>query len=624
MPVSEAVETSGHLMDTGLLAKVLDDVLGYGGDYRIDRLDVGRAHDDESHARITVSAEDDEALQRLLMRLQAHGVNQVDPARRSLRDRRARRRLPRRLLLHDQPRDRRAPRIGLGAGRAARDGLRPGRHGRPGPHRARSPTCGPATRSSAAPAASRWCCRRAGPQRAQDAFEFMSSAVSQREAAGAAGAPDRPADARGQGRGRQDPLGRRSGRRAHRRRARHGRPRRGRLRRRAVRRQRPGHARHRVGAVRHVARRRPRAGQGRRARPRAPHPGHQPDPQGRLDRRRRRARACSPAASCTRWSRTTSASCWSARCATTARCRTSTPTSSRASGRCVPSCPASASRSWSRRCCTRSRPATSCPRRSRWSASTSTRRRSPSWPTAAVAQAVGIVTDIGLFLEELARELVPGFDRLGRRPVPASTHHRQVVGHRRHPRDVRPPDDRQRPGRRAPRRCAAAASRSGKVGPQPRRASTSPAESACQQPIPASSLTSPATRSTGPSARSRRRWRAAPPGRGPGGCRARAAAGPTTASSTAPRPGAVRDGAAAAPASRLTTCTRGPTAAGCRPAAAPPVTTRPGRRGGPAGRSSSRCRAGAAPPAAGPRRATGRAGPRRRRRRRRAASARSS
>jgi lysine-ketoglutarate reductase/saccharopine dehydrogenase-like protein (TIGR00300 family) len=77
--VSETVEVSGHLMDTGLLAKVLDDVLGYGGDYKIDRLDVGRAHDDESHATIAISAEDDEALQRLLMRLQAHGVNQVDP-----------------------------------------------------------------------------------------------------------------------------------------------------------------------------------------------------------------------------------------------------------------------------------------------------------------------------------------------------------------------------------------------------------------------------------------------------------------------------------------------------------------------------------------------------------------
>jgi lysine-ketoglutarate reductase/saccharopine dehydrogenase-like protein (TIGR00300 family) len=77
--VSETLETRGHLMDTGILASVLDDVLSYGGDYRIDRLDVGKRHDDESYARIVVSAEDAESLDRLLMRLQTHGVNQVDP-----------------------------------------------------------------------------------------------------------------------------------------------------------------------------------------------------------------------------------------------------------------------------------------------------------------------------------------------------------------------------------------------------------------------------------------------------------------------------------------------------------------------------------------------------------------
>ena len=72
-------------MDSGVLARVLDDVLAYGGDYRIDRLDVGRAHEDESYARINVSAEDEVSLARLLMRLQAHGVNQVDPGEAVLR-----------------------------------------------------------------------------------------------------------------------------------------------------------------------------------------------------------------------------------------------------------------------------------------------------------------------------------------------------------------------------------------------------------------------------------------------------------------------------------------------------------------------------------------------------------
>jgi lysine-ketoglutarate reductase/saccharopine dehydrogenase-like protein (TIGR00300 family) len=79
VPAHETVEVTGHLMDSGVLAQVLDDVLSYGGDYRIDRLDVGRAHDDESYARIVVTSDDDDGLQRLLMRLQTHGVNLVDP-----------------------------------------------------------------------------------------------------------------------------------------------------------------------------------------------------------------------------------------------------------------------------------------------------------------------------------------------------------------------------------------------------------------------------------------------------------------------------------------------------------------------------------------------------------------
>jgi len=77
--VSETVEITGHLMDSGVLARVLDDVLDYGGDYTIERLDVGKTHEDESYARIIVFTDGNDDLQRLLMRLQTHGVNQVDP-----------------------------------------------------------------------------------------------------------------------------------------------------------------------------------------------------------------------------------------------------------------------------------------------------------------------------------------------------------------------------------------------------------------------------------------------------------------------------------------------------------------------------------------------------------------
>ena len=84
MHSSETVEITGHLMDSGVLSRVLDDIREYEGDYVIDRFDVGHDAGDPSHAVITVSAEDDDALQRLLMRLQTRGVNQVDPGEAAL------------------------------------------------------------------------------------------------------------------------------------------------------------------------------------------------------------------------------------------------------------------------------------------------------------------------------------------------------------------------------------------------------------------------------------------------------------------------------------------------------------------------------------------------------------
>ncbi len=78
------VEITGHLMDSGILSQVLSDIRGYGGDYVITRIDIGHEAEDESHAVVSVSAEDDEALQRLLMRLQTRGVNQVDPGQASV------------------------------------------------------------------------------------------------------------------------------------------------------------------------------------------------------------------------------------------------------------------------------------------------------------------------------------------------------------------------------------------------------------------------------------------------------------------------------------------------------------------------------------------------------------
>ncbi|MEV8372314.1 TIGR00300 family protein [Kribbella sp. NPDC056861] len=79
MQVTETVEITGHLMDTGLLSRVLDDIRGYGGEYTLDKFDLGYDKDDPSTVRMTVGAEDEEALQRLLMRIQTKGANLVNP-----------------------------------------------------------------------------------------------------------------------------------------------------------------------------------------------------------------------------------------------------------------------------------------------------------------------------------------------------------------------------------------------------------------------------------------------------------------------------------------------------------------------------------------------------------------
>ena len=78
-PCTATVALTGHLMDTGILARVLDDVLEYGGDYRIENLELGRQHEDQSRALVEISADEPERLERILMRVQIHGANAVDP-----------------------------------------------------------------------------------------------------------------------------------------------------------------------------------------------------------------------------------------------------------------------------------------------------------------------------------------------------------------------------------------------------------------------------------------------------------------------------------------------------------------------------------------------------------------
>jgi lysine-ketoglutarate reductase/saccharopine dehydrogenase-like protein (TIGR00300 family) len=77
-PHHEVVRLDGHLLDSMVLVKVLDTILDADATYRILELDVGTTSLDESHVRIEVSCRDEAALAALLESLQVHGVNLDD------------------------------------------------------------------------------------------------------------------------------------------------------------------------------------------------------------------------------------------------------------------------------------------------------------------------------------------------------------------------------------------------------------------------------------------------------------------------------------------------------------------------------------------------------------------
>jgi len=74
---TETVELEGHIVDSLLLAKVLDLILESEADYKITSFELGRTNVDPSRAVIEVSMEDDAALDALLEELQVHGVNRT-------------------------------------------------------------------------------------------------------------------------------------------------------------------------------------------------------------------------------------------------------------------------------------------------------------------------------------------------------------------------------------------------------------------------------------------------------------------------------------------------------------------------------------------------------------------
>jgi hypothetical protein len=77
---SETIELRGHIIDSLILPKVLDQILTHGANFKIGEIKIGQQRADQSFARIEVSAESNEALDELILRLRQHGAEVAEHA----------------------------------------------------------------------------------------------------------------------------------------------------------------------------------------------------------------------------------------------------------------------------------------------------------------------------------------------------------------------------------------------------------------------------------------------------------------------------------------------------------------------------------------------------------------
>ncbi|MCS7160838.1 MAG: TIGR00300 family protein [Gemmatales bacterium] len=73
----EEVELQGHIIDSLLLPKVLDEILTRAGQYVLKEIRVGQRQEDPSYARIEVRASSPERLREILDAIHAHGATPV-------------------------------------------------------------------------------------------------------------------------------------------------------------------------------------------------------------------------------------------------------------------------------------------------------------------------------------------------------------------------------------------------------------------------------------------------------------------------------------------------------------------------------------------------------------------
>jgi lysine-ketoglutarate reductase/saccharopine dehydrogenase-like protein (TIGR00300 family) len=86
MPFQEVVEAEGHLIDSHIMENIFDKVVEHGGRFEVEQFRIGRTNSEPSHLRLKVSVEEESSLDGLLEALLELGCAPVDATDAVLRE----------------------------------------------------------------------------------------------------------------------------------------------------------------------------------------------------------------------------------------------------------------------------------------------------------------------------------------------------------------------------------------------------------------------------------------------------------------------------------------------------------------------------------------------------------
>jgi lysine-ketoglutarate reductase/saccharopine dehydrogenase-like protein (TIGR00300 family) len=85
MPIHEIIEAQGHLIDSHIMEQIMDQVVEFDGRFDVEEFRVGRTNSDPSYLRMKVEAPTREGMDRLLQQLLGLGCTPVDSGDAQLR-----------------------------------------------------------------------------------------------------------------------------------------------------------------------------------------------------------------------------------------------------------------------------------------------------------------------------------------------------------------------------------------------------------------------------------------------------------------------------------------------------------------------------------------------------------